>query len=165
MLTGTIHGTVHGTILGIVHQAHFEDENNQAVDTNIGDTDVKDKQEVKKADEQEIKNIKNEECKIVEDQQVFEMDDDTNNDDFGCSLPPHKGVDLTVENVVFENIKSYLKKDEDEQGKKRRIKGLLHYLKLVPTKSATLIVYSTMLVGLSITRLMANGSLLGELRM
>nr|GFA56524.1 hypothetical protein [Tanacetum cinerariifolium] len=64
---------------------------------------------------QEIENIKDEEGKNVEDQQVFETDDDTNNDDFGCSLPPHKGVDLRVEEVVLENIKLDLKKDEDEQ--------------------------------------------------
>nr|GEV55515.1 hypothetical protein [Tanacetum cinerariifolium] len=102
-----------------ITEACFEDENNQVVDTNIGDPGVKDKQEVKKADDQEIKNIKDEEGKIVEDQQVSEADDDTNNDDFGCSLPPHKGVDLTVEEVVFENIKSDFKKDEDEQGKKK----------------------------------------------
>nr|GEX54156.1 hypothetical protein [Tanacetum cinerariifolium] len=79
-----------------ITEARFEDGNNQAVDTNIGDTDVKDKQEVKKADDQEIENIKDEEGKIVEDQQVSEADDDTNNDDFGCLLPPHKGVDLTI---------------------------------------------------------------------
>nr|GEV80794.1 putative reverse transcriptase domain-containing protein [Tanacetum cinerariifolium] len=101
-----------------ITEARFKDENNQAVDTNIGNTGVKDKQEVKKADDQEIENIKDEEGKIVEDQHVSKADDDTNNDDFGCSLPPHKGVDLTVEEVVFENIKSDLKKDEDEQGKK-----------------------------------------------
>nr|GEV65854.1 hypothetical protein [Tanacetum cinerariifolium] len=110
MLAGTIHGTVHGTIHGTVHRVLFMVTVHQKktvlrvtvhVDTNIGDTDVKDKQEVKKADEQEIKNIKDEEGKIVEDQQVFEMDDDTNNDDFGCSLPPHKGVDLTVEKVEY----------------------------------------------------------------
>ncbi|GJS81948.1 lipoyl synthase, chloroplastic [Tanacetum coccineum] len=47
----------------------------------------------------------------------IEADDDTNKDDFGCSFPPHKGVDLTVEEVVLENIKSDLKKHEDEQGK------------------------------------------------
>ncbi|GJY68691.1 hypothetical protein Tco_0471673 [Tanacetum coccineum] len=47
--------------------------------------------------------------------QVSEADDDTNNDDFRCSLPPHKGVDLTVEEVVFENTTSDLKKDKDEQ--------------------------------------------------
>nr|GEX39512.1 integrase, catalytic region, zinc finger, CCHC-type, peptidase aspartic, catalytic [Tanacetum cinerariifolium] len=81
--------------------ARFKDENNQAVDTNIGDTAVKDKQEVKKADDQEIKNIKDEEGKIVEDQEVSEVDDDTNNDDFGCLLPPHKGVDLTAEEVGY----------------------------------------------------------------
>nr|GEY21349.1 hypothetical protein [Tanacetum cinerariifolium] len=99
-----------------ITEAHFKDENNQAVDTNIGDPGVKDKQEVKKANAQEIENIKDEERKIVEDQQVFEADDDTNNDNFGCSLPPYKGVYLTLEEVVFENIKSDLKKDEDEQG-------------------------------------------------
>nr|GFA39510.1 polypyrimidine tract-binding protein homolog 3 isoform X2 [Tanacetum cinerariifolium] len=148
-----------------ITEARFEDENNQAVDINIGDPDVKDKQEVKKDDDQEIENIKDKEDKIVEDQQVSEADDDTNNDNFGCSLPLHKGVDLTVEEVVFENIKSDLKKDEDGQGKKRIIKGLLHFLKLVPTKSATLMMYLMMLVGLGIARLMANGSLLGELRM
>ncbi|GJT73933.1 hypothetical protein Tco_1033219 [Tanacetum coccineum] len=63
-------------------EARFGDENNQAIDTNIGDPDVKDKQEVKKADDQEIENIKDAEGKIVEDQQVSEADDDTNNDDF-----------------------------------------------------------------------------------
>nr|GEW57305.1 hypothetical protein [Tanacetum cinerariifolium] len=41
-----------------ITEARFEDENNQAVDTNIGDTDVKDKQEVKKANDQKIENIK-----------------------------------------------------------------------------------------------------------
>ncbi|GJZ50334.1 hypothetical protein Tco_0604524, partial [Tanacetum coccineum] len=74
-----------------ITEARFEDENNLAANTNVGDQEdlgVKDKQEV---------------------------DDDTNNDDFGCSLPPHKGVALTVEEVVLENIKSDLKKDEDEQ--------------------------------------------------
>nr|GEV18423.1 hypothetical protein [Tanacetum cinerariifolium] len=59
-------------------EARLEDTNNQAVDTHIGDTDVKDKQEVKKADDQEIENIKDEQGKIVEDQQVSEADDDTN---------------------------------------------------------------------------------------
>nr|GEX90317.1 retrovirus-related Pol polyprotein from transposon TNT 1-94 [Tanacetum cinerariifolium] len=67
------------------------------------------------ADDQEIENIKDEEGKIVEDQEVSEVDDNTNNDDFSCSLPPHKGVDLKVEEVVFKNIKSDLKKDEDEK--------------------------------------------------
>nr|GEV27002.1 zinc finger, CCHC-type [Tanacetum cinerariifolium] len=90
--------------LARITEARFEDENNQAVDTNIGDPDVKDKQEVKKADDQEIKNIKYEEDKIVEDQQVSEADDDTNNDDFGCSLSPHKGVDLTVEEHTLEVV-------------------------------------------------------------
>nr|GEZ20063.1 polypyrimidine tract-binding protein homolog 3 [Tanacetum cinerariifolium] len=73
------------------------------------------KARITEADDQEIENIKDKEDKIVEDQQVSKADDDTNNDNFGCSLPPHKGVDLTVEEVVFENIKSDLKKDEDEQ--------------------------------------------------
>ncbi|GJS04995.1 hypothetical protein Tco_0321503 [Tanacetum coccineum] len=72
--------------------ARFGDENNQAIDTNIGDPGVKDKQEVKKADDQDIENIKDAEGKIVEDQQVSEADDDTNNDDFSCSLPPYKGL-------------------------------------------------------------------------
>ncbi|GJR59508.1 hypothetical protein Tco_1501670 [Tanacetum coccineum] len=115
-------------------EAHFEDENNQAVDANVGNQEepkVKDKQEVKKADDQEIENIQDEEGKNVEDQQVSEADDDTNIDDFGCLLPHHKGADLIVEEVVLENIKSDLKEDEDEQGKKRRIKELLHFLKLV----------------------------------
>nr|GEY14949.1 hypothetical protein [Tanacetum cinerariifolium] len=73
-------------------EARFEDKNNQAIDTNVGDQedpDVKDKQEVKNADDQEIKNVKDEERKNVQDQQVFKADDDTNNDDFDCSLPPH----------------------------------------------------------------------------
>nr|GEW25450.1 hypothetical protein [Tanacetum cinerariifolium] len=104
-----------------ITEARFEDENNQVVDTNVGDQeapDVKDKQEVKKTDGQEIENIQDEEGKNVEDKQVYEADDDTNNDDFSCSFPPYKGVNLTVEEVVPENIKSNLKKDEDEQGKK-----------------------------------------------
>nr|GEW59948.1 ABC transporter B family member 1 [Tanacetum cinerariifolium] len=54
----------------------------------------------KKADDQEIENIKEEEGKIVKDHQVSEADDDTNNDDFGCSLPSYKMVDLTVEEVL-----------------------------------------------------------------
>ncbi|GJV03209.1 hypothetical protein Tco_1336778 [Tanacetum coccineum] len=120
-----------------ITEARFEDENNQAVDTNVGDQedlDMKDKQEVKKADDQEIENIKDEEGKNAEDQQVSKADVDTNNDDFGCSLPSHKRVDLTVEEVVLENIKSDLKKYKDEQG-------------------------------LGIARLMANGCLLRELVM
>ncbi|GJX87987.1 hypothetical protein Tco_0340001 [Tanacetum coccineum] len=87
------------------------------VDANVGDQEepqVKDKQ-VKKADDQEIENIQDEEGKNVEDQQVSEADDDTNIDDFGCSLSHHKGDDLTVEKVVLENIKSDLEEDEDEQ--------------------------------------------------
>ncbi|GKE48284.1 hypothetical protein Tco_1479542 [Tanacetum coccineum] len=52
-----------------ITEARFEDENNQAVDTNVGDKedpDVNDKQEVKKADDL-IKNIKDEEGKNVKD--------------------------------------------------------------------------------------------------
>ncbi|GJU62735.1 hypothetical protein Tco_1244570 [Tanacetum coccineum] len=97
-----------------ITEARFEDENNQVVDTNVGDQedpDVKDKQEVKKADDL-IKNIKDEEGKNDEDQQVSKADDDTNNDDFDSSLPPYKGVNLIVEDVVFENTTSDLKKDE-----------------------------------------------------
>ncbi|GJV25834.1 hypothetical protein Tco_1378529 [Tanacetum coccineum] len=102
----------------LITEARFEDKNNQAVDNNFGDQEdpnVNDKQEVKKADDQEIKNVKDEESKNVEDQQVSKVDDDTNNDDFDCSFPPHKGADLTVEKVVFENTTSDLKKDKDEQ--------------------------------------------------
>nr|GEW61362.1 hypothetical protein [Tanacetum cinerariifolium] len=108
-----------------ITEARFEDDNNQAVDANVGnqeEPEVKDKQEVKKADDQVIQNIQDEEGKNVEDQQVSEADDDTAIDDFGCSLPHHKGVDLTVKVVVLENIKSDLEEDEDEEGKKRRIK-------------------------------------------
>ncbi|GKE89211.1 hypothetical protein Tco_1566686, partial [Tanacetum coccineum] len=106
-----------------ITEARLEDENNQPVDTKVGDQEdpaVKDKQEVKKVDDQEIENNKDEEGKNEEYQQVSEVDDDTNNDDFDCSLPPHKGVDLTIEEVVFENTTSDLKKDKDEQGKKRK---------------------------------------------
>nr|GEY41094.1 hypothetical protein [Tanacetum cinerariifolium] len=88
-------------------EARFKDENNQAVDANVGDQEdinMKDKQEVKKADDQEIENIKHEEGENVEDQQVSETDDDTNNDGFGCSLPPHKGVDLTVEEGLLQTF-------------------------------------------------------------
>ncbi|GKF78489.1 hypothetical protein Tco_0234057, partial [Tanacetum coccineum] len=93
--------------------------------------DVKDKQDVKKANDQEIKNIQDEEGKNV-DQQVSQADDDTNIDDFSCSLSHHKGADLTVEEAVLENIKSDLEEDEDEQGKKRRIKGLLNFFESNP---------------------------------
>ncbi|GKE74713.1 hypothetical protein Tco_1536754, partial [Tanacetum coccineum] len=106
-----------------ITEARLEDENNQPVDTKVGDQEdpaVKDKQEVKKVDDQEIENNKDEEGKNEEYQQVSEADDDTNNDDFDCSLPPHKGVDLTVKEVVFENTTSDLKKDKDEQGKKKK---------------------------------------------
>ncbi|GJY29825.1 hypothetical protein Tco_0405592 [Tanacetum coccineum] len=83
-----------------------------------GAIDINHKDEVydAKADDQEIENIQDEEGKNVEDQQVSKADDDTNIDDFGCSLPHHKGADLTVEDVVLENIKSDREKDEDEQG-------------------------------------------------
>nr|GEW22079.1 hypothetical protein [Tanacetum cinerariifolium] len=54
-----------------ITEARFEDENNQAVDTSIGDTNMKDKQEVKKADDFLIEFIKDEEGKIVEDQQIL----------------------------------------------------------------------------------------------
>ncbi|GJY41854.1 hypothetical protein Tco_0429124 [Tanacetum coccineum] len=150
-----------------ITEAHCEDENNQAVDANVGDQeepDMKDEQEVKKSDDQEIEIIQDAEGKNVEDQQVSEADDDTNIDDFGCSLPHHKGADLTAEEVVLKNIKSYHEEDEDKQAK-RKIKGLLQFLKLVPTKTTTLMVYSMMLVGLGIARLTAHGCLLGELRM
>ncbi|GJY87828.1 hypothetical protein Tco_0502456 [Tanacetum coccineum] len=103
----------------LITETHFENENNQAVDNNVGDqedSNMNDKQEVKKADDQEVENVKDEEGKNVKDQQVSKADDDANNNDFGCSLPPYKGVDLTVEEVIFENTKSDLKKDKDEQG-------------------------------------------------
>ncbi|GKC84845.1 hypothetical protein Tco_1140562 [Tanacetum coccineum] len=77
--------------LARITEARFEDENNQAVDNNVGDQEdpnVKDKQEVKKVDDQEIENVKDEESKNVEDQQVSEADDDTNNDDVGYMRQP-----------------------------------------------------------------------------
>ncbi|GKC80122.1 hypothetical protein Tco_1130896 [Tanacetum coccineum] len=84
--------------LARITEARFEEENNQAVDNNDGDKeDPNVKQKVKKTDDQEIKNVKDEESKNVEDQQVSEAEDDTNNDDFGCLLPPHKGAELIVE--------------------------------------------------------------------
>nr|GEX02871.1 hypothetical protein [Tanacetum cinerariifolium] len=91
-----------------ITEARFEDKNNQAVDTNVGDQedpDVKDKQDMKKDEDQKIENIQDEEGKNVKGQQVSEVDD-TNIDDFGCSLPRHKGADMTLEEVVLENIKS-----------------------------------------------------------
>ncbi|GJU62370.1 hypothetical protein Tco_1244205 [Tanacetum coccineum] len=97
----------------LITEARFENENNQAVDNNVGDQEdpnVNDKQEVKKADDEEIKTVKDEERKNVEDQQVSKADDDTNNDDFDCSLPPHKWVNLTVEKIVFENTTSDLRR-------------------------------------------------------
>ncbi|GKC31384.1 hypothetical protein Tco_1038678, partial [Tanacetum coccineum] len=120
-----------------ITEARFEDENNQAVDTNVGDQedlDMKDKQEVKKANDQEIENIKDEEGKNAEDQQVSKADNDTNNDDFGCSLPSHKRPDLTVEEVVLKNIKSDLKNDEDEQGKKKKNKGIIIFFEVGANK-------------------------------
>ncbi|GKB67763.1 hypothetical protein Tco_0929175 [Tanacetum coccineum] len=121
-----------------ITEARFKDENNQEVDANVGDQeepDVKDKQDVKKANDQEIKNIQDEEGKNV-DQQVSQADDDTNIDDFSCSLSHHKGADLTVEEAVLENIKSDLEEDEDEQGKKRRIKGLLNFFEIGANKDS-----------------------------
>nr|GEV95074.1 hypothetical protein [Tanacetum cinerariifolium] len=47
-------------------------------------------------------------------QQTIDVESTSNNDDFGCSLPPYKGADLTIGDVVFENTKSDLKKDKDE---------------------------------------------------
>ncbi|GJR58115.1 kinase RLK-Pelle-WAK family protein [Tanacetum coccineum] len=77
-----------------ITEAHVEDENNQAVDTIVGDQEdpeVKDKQDVKKADDREIENIKYEEGKNVKD--AFET-------------PP---VTVTViEDVRIESV------DEDE---------------------------------------------------
>ncbi|GKE04798.1 hypothetical protein Tco_1396816 [Tanacetum coccineum] len=131
-----------------ITEARFEDENNQAVDANVGDQedpDVKDKQEVKKADDQEIENIKDEEGKNAEDQQVSEANDDTNNDDFeargklqGNQIRPLKptipAADLTLEEVVLENIKSDIKKDEDEQGKKQKNKGIITFFEVGANK-------------------------------
>ncbi|GKB69501.1 hypothetical protein Tco_0930913 [Tanacetum coccineum] len=69
----------------LVTEARFKDENNQAVDHNVGDQEdpnVNDKQEVKKADDQEtantnkflmIRNVKDDEGKNVVDQQVSEQ--------------------------------------------------------------------------------------------
>ncbi|GKA91776.1 hypothetical protein Tco_0813701, partial [Tanacetum coccineum] len=86
-----------------ITETRFEDENNQAVDTIVGDQDdVKDKQEVKKADDREIKNIKDEEGKNVEDQQVFKGDNDTNDSYlFGEAL----GVDEDEPNRVISVLK------------------------------------------------------------
>ncbi|GKD28801.1 hypothetical protein Tco_1239579 [Tanacetum coccineum] len=92
-------------------EARFEDENNQAVDANV-----------------------DEEGENVEDQQVSEADDDTNIDDFGCSLSHHKGADLTVEEVELENIKSDLKEDEDEQGKKKKNKEVITFFEIGANK-------------------------------
>ncbi|GJZ38844.1 hypothetical protein Tco_0585407 [Tanacetum coccineum] len=77
-----------------ITEAHVEDENNEAVDTIVGDQEdpeVEDKQDVKKADDREIENIKDEEGKNVKD--AFET-------------PP---VTVTViEDVRIESV------DEDE---------------------------------------------------
>nr|GFC21084.1 hypothetical protein [Tanacetum cinerariifolium] len=65
----------------LITEDRFEDENNIAIDNNVGDQEdpnVNDKQEVKKVDDQEIENVKDEEGKNVEDEQVFDGDDDTN---------------------------------------------------------------------------------------
>ncbi|GJT63424.1 hypothetical protein Tco_1006957 [Tanacetum coccineum] len=67
-------------------EALFGDKINQVVDTNDGDQedpDVKNKQEVKKADGQKIKIVKDEERKNVEDHQVCEGNDNTNIYDIG----------------------------------------------------------------------------------
>ncbi|GKC23195.1 hypothetical protein Tco_1025345, partial [Tanacetum coccineum] len=45
-----------------------------------------------------------------------------------------KGVALTVEEVVLENIKSDLKKDEDEQGKKKKNKGIITFFEVGANK-------------------------------
>ncbi|GJQ96505.1 hypothetical protein Tco_0007644 [Tanacetum coccineum] len=87
-----------------ITKACFEDENNQAVDTIVGDQedlDVKDKQ-VKKADDREIENIKDKEGKNVEDQQGSERDDDTNNDDVGYMRQPIKDEVLKGRDVFGE---------------------------------------------------------------
>ncbi|GJV61747.1 hypothetical protein Tco_1467847 [Tanacetum coccineum] len=79
-----------------------EEENNQAVDNNVGDQEdpnVNDKQEVKKTDDQEIKNVKDEEGKNVEDQQVSEADDDTNKDDVGYMRQPIEDQDGPVRSI------------------------------------------------------------------
>ncbi|GKD15134.1 hypothetical protein Tco_1199541, partial [Tanacetum coccineum] len=86
----------------LTEQAHAKSGSDQNAECALSkllqiEPDVKDKQEVKKADDLEIKIIQDEEGKNAEDQQVYEADDDTNIDDFGCSLPHHKGADLTVE--------------------------------------------------------------------
>ncbi|GJY45584.1 hypothetical protein Tco_0434647 [Tanacetum coccineum] len=78
------------------------EENNQAVDNNVGDQEdpnVNDKQEVKKTDDQEIKNVKDEEGKNVEDQQVSEADDDTNKDDVGYMRQPIEDQDGPVRSI------------------------------------------------------------------
>nr|GEX18953.1 hypothetical protein [Tanacetum cinerariifolium] len=86
--------------------------------------------------EAHIENIQDEEGKNVEDQNISEADDDTNIDDFGCSLPHHKGADLTVEEVVLENIKSDLEKDEDEQGKKKENKEVIIFFEVGADKDS-----------------------------
>ncbi|GKA59643.1 hypothetical protein Tco_0758956 [Tanacetum coccineum] len=116
----------------LIIEAHFLDKNNQAVDNNVRnqeDPNVNDKQEVKKVDDQEIENVKDEEGNNAQDQQVSKVDDDTNNDDFDSSLPPHIGVDLSAEKVVFKNTTIDLKKDKDEQGKKKK-KGVITFFEV-----------------------------------
>ncbi|GJR20473.1 protein FAR1-related sequence 5 [Tanacetum coccineum] len=94
-----------------ITEAHYEDENNQAVDANVGDQeepDLKDKQ-VKKANDLEIKIIQDEEGKNAEHQQVSEADDDTNIDD------TNKKADLTVEeetNKLMDSSSSITQNEE-----------------------------------------------------
>ncbi|GKD87091.1 hypothetical protein Tco_1358245 [Tanacetum coccineum] len=60
----------------LITEARFKNENNQAVDNNVGDQEdpnIKDKQEVKKVDDQEIKNVKDEKDKNIKDQQGTEQ--------------------------------------------------------------------------------------------
>ncbi|GJW90029.1 hypothetical protein Tco_0167582 [Tanacetum coccineum] len=122
-----------------IHDEEGTNVKDQAVDANAGNQEeskVKDKQEVKKANDQEIENIHDEEGMNVKDQQVSEADDDTNIDDFGCSLPHHKEADLTVEEVVHENIKSDLEEDENEQGKKKKNKGVITFFEIGANKDS-----------------------------
>nr|GEU93061.1 hypothetical protein [Tanacetum cinerariifolium] len=48
-----------------ITEARFENENNQAVDTNIGDADVKDKQEVKKMMIKRSKTLKMKKARLL----------------------------------------------------------------------------------------------------
>ncbi|GKD36396.1 hypothetical protein Tco_1251905 [Tanacetum coccineum] len=57
--------------LARITEARFKDENNRAVDNNVGDQEdpnVNDKQDVKKGGNQVIENVKDKEGKNVEDQ-------------------------------------------------------------------------------------------------